>query len=84
MIVFLSFLSAYRGKLKATFLFGMGGLVVIHIMNLFRVGMLYGIELYFPRYLYLFHKYLFTGMIYAVVFLMWYLWAKQVKRAAAK
>jgi exosortase family protein XrtF len=84
MIVFISFLLAYRGKLKATLLFGSVGIVVIHMMNLFRVSMLYGIELYFPRYLYFFHKYLFTGMIYAVVFLMWYLWAKRLKRVSAQ
>ena len=82
MIVFISFLVAFRGKLKATILFALMGFFIIYLMNIARVSLLYAVEIYWPRYLYLFHKYLFTGMIYAVVFALWYLWVKQVKRAA--
>lgn len=83
MIVFVSFMAAFRGRLKSTLVFCLGGLIIIYLMNLFRVAMLYAIEIYWPRYLYFFHKYLFTGGIYAVVFLLWFLWAKNVKREAA-
>ena len=83
MIVFVSFMAAFRGRLKSTLIFSLGGLIIIYLMNLFRVAMLYAIEIYWPRYLYFFHKYLFTGGIYAVVFLLWFLWAKNVKREAA-
>jgi exosortase/archaeosortase family protein len=83
MIVFVSFMAAFRGKLKSTLIFSLGGLIVIYLMNLVRVALLYGIEIYWPRYLYFFHKYLFTGGIYAVVFWLWFLWAKKVKREAA-
>lgn len=82
MIVFVSFMAAFRGKLMSTLLFSLLGLSIVYVMNLIRVAMLYVIEINWPRYLYFFHKYLFTGLIYAVVFLLWFLWAKKVKRAA--
>ncbi|MCX8492555.1 MAG: exosortase family protein XrtF [Cyclobacteriaceae bacterium] len=84
MIVFISFLVAFHGKLKQTVLFGALGLVVIYLMNFSRVSLLYGVELYYPRYLYFFHKYLFTGVIYAGVFLMWFVWAKWVRSESSK
>jgi exosortase family protein XrtF len=83
MIVFVSFMAAFRGKLKSTIIFSMVGLVIIYGINLFRVAMLYGIEIYLPRYLYFFHKYLFTGALYAVVFLLWFVWARRIKHEAA-
>jgi exosortase family protein XrtF len=84
MIVFISFLIAYKGKIRMTFVFGLVGLVIIHVINLGRVALLYAVEIYLPRYLYFFHKYLFTGIIYAVVFFMWYVWAKSVKRETGR
>ena len=83
MIVFVSFIIAFRGTLYQTIWFTLMGLVVIHVMNLGRVSLLYAVELYFPQYLYYIHKYLFTGFIYAVVFFIWYQWIKIVKRAVA-
>lgn len=84
MIVFVSFMAAFRGKLISTVLFSLLGLVVVYSMNLLRVAMLYVIEINWPRYLYFFHKYLFTAIIYSAVFLLWFIWAKKVKRAAAR
>lgn len=79
MLVFLSFIIAFRGTLAKTAKFAAIGCAVIYLLNLLRVGALYTVELNWPRYLYFFHKYLFTGGIYLAVFFMWYLWARQVK-----
>jgi exosortase family protein XrtF len=84
MIVFISFLAAFYGKLKQTIVFGLIGLGVIYLMNLSRVGLLYGVELYYPRFLYFFHKFLFTGVIYVGVFLMWFIWAKWVRSESSR
>ena len=79
MIVFISFLLAFRGSMRLTLYFALGGLAIIYVMNLLRVGLLFEIALNFPDQLYLFHKFLFTGFIYAVVFVIWYFWIRAVK-----
>ena len=78
MIVFVSFVIAFTGTLKKTVVFCFAGLVLIYIVNLFRVGLLYFISKYYPNNLYFFHKYLFTGLIYAMVFLLWYFWVTRI------
>lgn len=78
MIVFISFIVAFTGTLKKTVWFTLLGLVLIYIFNLFRVGLLYFIAKYYPHTLYFFHKYLFTGLLYALVFLLWYFWVSKV------
>jgi exosortase family protein XrtF len=76
MIVYLSFLVAYKGRTRQFLLFFFGGLTLIYLLNLVRVGLLAEVALFYPEQLYFFHKYLFTGFIYAVVFVLWYYWVK--------
>lgn len=78
--VYVSFLVAFSGSLKRTTVFAIGGSAVIYVMNIARIVLLYGVAFYFPSRLYFFHKYFFTGIIYAVVFLLWYLWVRNVRR----
>jgi exosortase family protein XrtF len=78
MFVFLSFVIAYTGTLKKTLLFSIVGLVIIYIFNLFRVSLLYFIAEYYPNNLYFFHKYLFTGVLYGIVFVLWYFWVRKI------
>lgn len=76
MIVYLSFLVAYKGSTRQFLLFCFGGLTLIYLLNLVRVGLLAEVALFYPEQLYFFHKYLFTGFIYSVVFVLWYYWVK--------
>lgn len=78
MIVYVSFLFSFTGPVKKTMKFLLAGIVIIYVMNLLRVILLYEVALYFPHNLYFFHKYFFTGIIYAVVFVLWYIWIKEV------
>ncbi|MEJ0030753.1 MAG: exosortase family protein XrtF [Bacteroidota bacterium] len=78
MFVFLSFVIAYTGTLWKTAWFCVVGLVLIYIFNLFRVSLLYFIAEYYPNNLYFFHKYLFTGVLYGIVFVLWYFWVRKV------
>ena len=80
MIVYLAFLAAFRGPWKSTVLFVIFGLITIYVMNLVRVAALYGVALYYPDKLYFFHKFFFTGLIYLVVFFLWFLWIRKVKQ----
>ena len=76
-ILFLSFLIAYQGPIKRFVLFSLVGVILIHLVNIGRVAMLYFVAKNYPGYMYFAHKYLFTAIIYAVVFLLWYLWVNK-------
>ena len=79
MVVYLSFIAAFRGPTKLFIRFAILGVLGIHLLNLLRVSFLYGIATHFPSQLYFFHKYLFTGILYVIVFVFWYYWVKAVK-----
>ena len=79
-ILFVAFLFAYKGSLRQTFVFTIIGLIAIYIFNLFRVAGLFLVAKYFPDQLYLMHKFIFTGVIYAFVFFLWFLWVKKFAR----
>jgi exosortase family protein XrtF len=79
MIVFIVFIISYSGSIKSMIKFIPLGLVIIYMMNLLRVTVLFWVAYYFPNKLYFFHKYLFTAIIYLVVFGLWYEWIRRVK-----
>lgn len=76
-IVYLAFLIAYKGEAQRLLKFGVGGVGLIYVLNLVRVGLLAEVALFYPDYLYFFHKFFFTGFIYAVVFVLWFFWVKK-------
>jgi exosortase family protein XrtF len=77
-IIFFSFLLAYGKPRKALIWFIPLGAVVIHVFNLARIGLLYHVTLYYPDLTYFTHKYLFTAIIYGVIFLLWLLWVLKI------
>jgi exosortase family protein XrtF len=79
MVVFVAFIIAFKGPWKISLKFILAGLVAIHIVNLLRVIGLYEVALHFPDKLYFFHKYFFTGVIYLMVFIIWYFWVNKIK-----
>jgi exosortase family protein XrtF len=76
-ILFVAFLFAYKGSVKRTVLFSVIGLATIYVFNLFRVAGLFLVAKYFPDQLYLMHKFVFTGVLYAFIFFLWFLWVKK-------
>ncbi|MBS1949721.1 MAG: exosortase family protein XrtF [Bacteroidetes bacterium] len=80
MIVYFSFLVAFRGPVRLFVGYAISGIILVFILNIARIALLYGVAFYFPEQLYFFHKYFFTATIYAVVFLLWYFWVKQVRK----
>jgi len=78
MILFISFLVAFKGPLKKFVGFAIIGVLLIHLVNIGRVAMLYYVAEYLPEYMYFTHKYLFTAVIYLVVFVLWYLWVSKI------
>ena len=78
MIVFVAFIAAFRGSLKAMAWFIPLGLLLIHFFNLNRIGLLFLSAQHNPQLFYYFHKYIFTAFIYAIVFLLWLIWVMKV------
>lgn len=80
-IIFVAFVIAFGPLRIVTLWFLTGGIVLIYLVNLARIWFLFFVSLELPNYLYFTHKYLFTGMIFLVVFVLWILW---VRLASAK
>lgn len=74
MVVFVAFIVAFGGPLRKMAWFVLMGLVLIHVANLLRVGLLYVVATRFEEYFYLYHKYLFTAVLYVLVFGLWVSW----------
>lgn len=73
-ILFVSFMLAFSGSIKTTFLFTLVGAVIIYITNILRIALM-SIGIYeLPQYAHFLHAIAFPLVIYGVVFLLWVLW----------
>ncbi len=77
MILFMSFVVAFKGKLKTTFLFLLSGLALIHLLNVARIGLLAIALIHYKEYQELLHGVIFPAVIYGVVFLLWVIWVNK-------
>lgn len=78
--LFICFMIAYPGKKVPKILFISGGLVIIHIANLFRTYWLVLLAYHRSVYYELFHRYILIFFIYGLVFGLWMLWANKFSR----
>ncbi len=76
-IVFIAFLIAFGGSKKNLLWFLPLGLLALHFSNLARIALLYWTALNYQPYFYYVHKYIFTAILYAVVFVLWVIWINQ-------
>jgi exosortase/archaeosortase family protein len=53
------------------------GLLIIHVVNLARIGLLFFVAEYQPDFMYFTHKYFFTAILYIIIFLLWMIWVKR-------
>jgi len=83
-ILFISFVIAFSGKIKTTFLFIIAGSVLIHILNVFRIALLVILLYYFPNRGQLLHGVFFPLFIYGVVFILWIIWVNKFSKYAPK
>lgn len=74
MVVFFAFVMAYGGRGARLLWFVPAGFMAIHLANLGRVLWLFWLSAIDARLFYYFHKYLFTAVIYLMVFALWWLW----------
>lgn len=81
-VLFIAFVIAFAQKLKKTVLFILGGSLLIYIVNIVRIAIL-AIALYkYPEHQSILHSVVFPGIIYGMVFLLWMLWIKMIKKSA--
>ena len=80
-ILFISFIVAFAGTLKTTFLYVLSGSVLIYAVNLIRIAVL-SIGLYhYPWRRDILHTVIFPGIIYGMVFLLWVVWVNRFSKA---
>lgn len=83
-ILFVSFIMAFSGKLKTTFFYMLSGSVLIYVVNLIRIVFLsLGLH-HYPRYSEVLHKVVFPGIIYGMVFLLWIFWVNRFSKLNIK
>jgi exosortase family protein XrtF len=76
-IIFIAFIAAFGPYTKAMFWFVPTGLLIIHVVNLARIGLLFFVAEYQPDFMYFTHKYFFTAILYIIIFLLWMIWVKR-------
>jgi exosortase family protein XrtF len=83
-ILFVSFIIAFSGKLKPTILFLLAGSCLIHILNIGRIALLCVVLYYYPKQQHIFHGVVFPIFIYGIVFVLWIFWVNTYSRYAKK
>lgn len=76
-ILFISFIIAFSGDFKLTFLYILAGSVLIYIANLFRVVILAAGLYHYPWRKDILHTVIFPGIIYGMVCLLWVFWVNR-------
>lgn len=79
-ILFLSFIAAFSGKLKTTFFYVLSGSVLIYAVNLIRIVLLTVGLYHYPEYEDVLHTVIFPGIIYGMVFLLWIFWVNRFSK----
>lgn len=77
LILFVTFIMAFKGTLKHTVVFGLLGVVVIYSINLLRIALLVVGVYTLPTYAEVLHSLIFPAIIYGTMFLLWVVWVRQ-------
>jgi len=73
-ILFLAFIIAFTGSLKATILYGLFGSALIYSINILRIIALSLLLYRYPEYQEPLHTLIFPAVIYGLVFVLWVIW----------
>ena len=83
-ILFISFVIAFSGKLKNTIYFIISGSIIIHVLNITRIALLMVAFYHFPEAKFILHDILFPLVIYGTVFILWIIWVNKFSYYARK
>lgn len=76
-ILFISFIIAFSGSFKATFLFAVFGSIFIYVVNVLRIAFLTVMIYKFPEQVGILHDLVFPAIIYGAIFLLWVVWVNK-------
>lgn len=83
-ILFIAFVFAFKGKFWKMLFFILGGTLLIHVLNIFRIALICIALLHYPQHQHLLHGVLFPLFIYGVVFVLWVVWVTKFSMYASK
>ncbi len=83
-ILFISFVIAFKGKIWQTVLFILSGILLIHFFNVLRIALLCMAIFHHPSWEHFLHGVLFPLFIYGVVFSLWVIWVNKFSVYAKK
>jgi exosortase family protein XrtF len=83
-ILFVSFVISFSGKIKQTIIYILVGSLLIHIMNVIRIALLAVLIFNYPQYESFLHGVFFPLIIYGFVFLLWVYWVNNFSKYATK
>jgi exosortase family protein XrtF len=81
-ILFISFVLAFSGKLKSTLIFILFGIVLIYVLNVIRIVLVTVLFYRFPAYQPILHDIFFPLIIYGLVFILWIVWVNKFSKYA--
>ena len=76
-ILFVSFIVAFSGKLKPTLFYVLGGSIFIYALNVIRIGLLCSALYWLPQHKTILHDVVFPLFIYGIVFVLWVVWVNK-------
>ena len=79
-ILFISFVVAFAGTLKATLIFGIIGAFLIYIVNIFRIAFLTVMLQKYPEEQEFLHNLVFPAIIYGFTFFLWVIWVQKFSK----
>ncbi len=80
-ILFLSFVVAFAGKLKTTIFYAFAGSIVIYAFNLIRIVILSAGLYHYPWRREILHNVIFPMIIYGTVFMLWMVWVNRFSKS---
>ncbi len=76
-VLYSVFIIAYPGRLISKVIAIPLGVLIIHILNIARIVSLGLVAYYKPESLQFNHTYTFTGIMYLLIFGLWYIWVQK-------
>ena len=76
-ILFIAFIIAFAGSLKATIIYVLLGSLFIYIINVVRIAFLSVMIYKYPNQQEFLHNLVFPAIIYGTVFILWVIWVNK-------
>ncbi len=76
-ILFIAFIVAFSGPIKATVVYVLLGSLIIYIINILRIAFLTMMLYKYPDEQLILHNLVFPAIIYGTTFLLWVLWVQK-------